>query len=124
MLKVVINTSAEELLKVYGGETLDSGYDLDIDSHPNVQLFVQFCRQLLESLLRAMERKFNQGPVPTSDRPSSGDTTLENVSDNIANHFLTATFEYSRVRKHYWSATQNTAPLNLACEGYSLIAIL
>jgi len=124
VLKVVINAITEELLKVYGGKTLHTGYKFDWKSHRDIALFLPFYRQLHESLLLAEEKKSNQGSVPTSGRPSSRDATLEKVSDNIANHFLSAAFEHSGVGDYFWWATQHNSPLNLKHRGYSHFRIL
>lgn len=123
LLKVVIDQIAEELRKVNNGNTIHPRYEFDIDHHPSIQLFVHFYRQLDQSLLRVEKRKLNQDPVSTSDRPSSGDATLEKVSDNIANHFLSASFEHSRVGKHFWWATQHNSPMILRHEGYTRLRI-
>lgn len=120
MLTVVINATAEAFLRVNNGVALRPKYVFDDLKHPQLAQFLPFYDKLEESLLRKSESQ--QSGNPTS-RPSSGDATLEKVTDNIANDFLRATFYVTRLRTdHFWWATQHKSEMVLRHQGYSLFS--
>jgi len=124
VLRVGIDKVARAFLEVNNNGILHTGYKFDSEKHSDLKEFIYFYRHLRASLRRRDQISSGQSQVATSDRPSSGDATLEKVTESIANDFLEATFEASRVGKHFWWALRHSSRMELVHEGYSLCRIL
>ena len=120
-LSVDIDAIAAELAQVNNANPLNTDFIFDIAEYPHLQLFFSFYDQLRDTLRKADNRAKRPHPTPTTvpsnERPpssaSSGDPTLEHVTDGLANHFLRAAFELSRVKFNFWWTTAHKKPQEL-----------
>jgi hypothetical protein len=112
-LKVLIIDIAAikaEFEKVNDSELITTAFEFEASQIGPLTAIHAFYGQLQNTLRRAAKKGNESMPIqpaiPSNDqRPlsaGSGDPTLEQVTDDLANHFLASTFAVIGVTKHLW----------------------
>jgi len=103
-----------EFEKVNDSELITTAFKFDASKVGPLTAFHGFYGQLQTTLCKKAVQTNEQRPSSAS----SGDATLEQVTNDLANHFLASTFAVIGVRDHFWWAASHEQPMELEHTGF------